>query len=113
MKATRPVTKPPPAVARTAPGTAREVLPACPSKFSRHDFTPHQRFAPLAPRQPLRADYRGPGAMLREWAESRDASGPAKVPDHSTMQEAAERLLVRGGSTPSCRRPSARRGAAA
>jgi hypothetical protein len=36
--------------------------------------------------------------MLREWAELRDVLGLTKVPDHSTMQKAAERLLVKGGS---------------
>jgi hypothetical protein len=113
MKTTRPMTKSPLAVARTALDTAREALPAYSSKFSRHDYTQHQHFALLALREFLRTDYRGLEAMLREWAESRAALGLTKVPDHSTMQKAAERLLGKGGSTPSWRRPSARRGHAA
>jgi hypothetical protein len=113
MKTTRPMSKSPLAVARTALGTAREALPAYSSKYSRHDYTQHQHFALLALRELLRTDYRGLEAMLRDWAELRDALGLSKVPDHSTMQKAAERLLEKGGSMPSCRRPSARRGNAA
>jgi hypothetical protein len=101
------------AVARTALGTAREALPAYSSKFSRHDFTQHQHFAPLALREFLKVDYRGLEQILREWAELRDALGLKKVPDHSTMQKSAERLLVKGGATPSSARPSPRRGHAA
>ena len=107
------MTKSPLAVARTALDTARVALPAYSSKYSRHDFTQHQHFALLALRGFLKVDYRGLEEILREWAELRDALGLAKVPDHSTMQKAAERLLVKGGSMPSWRRPSARRGTAA
>lgn len=107
------MTKSPLAVARTALDAAGETLPASSSKFSRHDYTQHQHFALLALREFLRTDYRGLEAMLREWAELRDTLGLTKVPDHSTMQEAAERLLVKGGAMPSWRRRSARRGTAA
>jgi hypothetical protein len=113
MKTTRPMTKSPLAVARAALETARGALPAYSSKYSRHDFTQHQHFALLTLREFLKVDYRGLEQMLREWAELRDALGLAKVPDHSTMQKAAERLLVKRGSMPSWRRPSARRGTAA
>ena len=37
----------------------------------------------------------------------------AKVPDHSTIQKAAERLLEKGGSMTSCGGPCAARGHAA
>ncbi len=107
------MTKSPLAVARTALDTAREALPAYSSKYSRHDFTQHQHFALLALREFLKVDYRGLEQILREWAELRDALGLAKVPDHSTIQKAAERLLEKGGSMPSSGRPSARRGIAA
>jgi hypothetical protein len=107
------MTKSPLAVARTAMDTAREALPAYSSKYSRHDFTQHQHFALLALRESLKVDYRGLEQILSEWAELRDALGLAKVPDHSTIQKAAERLLVKRGSMPSWRRPSARRGTAA
>ena len=107
------MTKSPLAVARTALDTARDALPTYSSKYSRHDFTQHQHFALLALREFLKADYRGLEEILREWAELRDALGLEKVPDHSTMQKAAERLLSKGGSMPSWRGPSARRGTAA
>jgi hypothetical protein len=107
------MTKSPLALARTALATAQAALPAYSSKFSRKDFTQHQHFALLALREFLRTDYRGLEAMLGDWAELRDALGLEKVPDHSTMQKAAERLLVKGGSMPSSARPSPRRGHAA
>src|SRR5262249_51209059 len=113
MATERPMTESPLASARTALAAAREALPAYSSKFSRKDFTQHQHFALLALREFLRTDYRGLEAMLGDWAESRDALGLTKVPDHSTMQKAAERLLVKGGSMPSSARPSPRRGTAA
>src|SRR5262245_2467737 len=113
MKTTRPMTKSPLTVARTALDTAREALPAYSSKFSRHDFTQHQHFALLALREFLKLDYRGLEQILREWAELRDALGLAKVPDHPTIQKAAERLLEQRGSMPSWGGPSAPRGAAA
>ena len=113
MKTTRPMTKSPLAVARTALDTAREALPAYSSKYSRHDYTQHQHFALLALREFLKTDYRGLEELLRDWAELRDTLGLTKVPDHSTIQKAAERLLEKRGSMPSWRRPSARRGTAA
>jgi hypothetical protein len=99
------MTKSPLALARTALAVASEALPAYSSKFSRKDFTQHQHFALLALREFLRTDYRGLEAMLRDWGDLRDALGLRKVPDHSTMQKAAERLLVKGGSMPSSTRP--------
>jgi hypothetical protein len=107
------MTKSPPAVARTALDTAREALPAYSSKYSRHDYTQHQHFALLALREFLKTDDRGLEQILREWTELRGVLGLAKVPDHSTMQKAAERLLVKGASMPSCPGPSAPRGRAA
>ena len=107
------MTKSPLAVARTALDVAREAVPAYSSKFSRHDFTQHQHFALLALREFLKTDYRGLEQILKDWAELRDTLGLTKVPDHSTIQKAAERLLEKGGSMPSWRRPSARRGHAA
>jgi hypothetical protein len=83
------------------------------SKFSRHDFTQHQLLALLALREFLKVDYRGLEAILRDWAELRDTLGLTKVPDHSTIQKAAARLLEKRGSMPSSGRPSPRRGRAA
>jgi hypothetical protein len=107
------MTKSPLALARMALSVARESLPAYSSKFSRKDFTQHQHFALLTLREFLKLDYRGLEQILKEWAELRAALGLKKVPDHSTLQKAAERLLEKGGSTPSCKGPSAVRGHAA
>ena len=102
MKTTRPMTKSPLALARMALSVARESSPAYSSKFSRKDFTQHQHFALLALREFLKTDYRGLEQMLKDWAELRQTLGLEKVPDHSTIQEAAERLLETGGPPTSC-----------
>lgn len=113
MKTTRPMTKSPLALARTALATAKIALLPYSSKFSRRDYTQHQLFALLSLREFLKVDYRGLEQILREWAELRDALGLKKVPDHSTLQKAAARLLEKRGSMPSSGRPSPRRGRAA
>jgi hypothetical protein len=113
MKTTRPMTKSPVALARTALATAKLALLPYSSKFSRHDYTQHQLFALLTFREFLKTDYRGLEEILRDWAELRDALGLKKVPDHSTLQKAARRLLEKKGSMPSSDRPSPRRGRAA
>jgi hypothetical protein len=113
MKTTRPMTKSPLALARTALATAQIALRPYSSKFSRRDYTQHQLFALLALREFLKVDYRGLEEILRDWAELRGALGLKKVPDHSTLQKAAQRLLVKGGSMPASGRPSRRRGRAA
>jgi hypothetical protein len=113
MKTTRPMTKSPLALARTALATAKIALLPYSSKFSRHDYTRHQLFALLSLREFLKVDYRGLEQIRREWAELRDALGLKKVPDHSTLQKAAARLLVKRGPMPSSGRPSPRRGRAA
>jgi Transposase domain (DUF772) len=101
------------ALARMALSIAQEALPAYSSKFSRRDFTQHQLFALLALREFLKVDYRGLEVVLREWAELREVLGLRKVPDHSTIQKAARRLLEKGGPRPSCTGPSPARGRAA
>ena len=70
------------------------------------DYTQHQLFALLALREFLKIDYRGLEQILREWADLRDALGLTEVPDHSTIQKAAERLLEKRGPMPSSARPS-------
>lgn len=113
MKTSRPMTKSPLKLARMALSVARESIPAYSSKFSRKDFTQHQHLALVALREFLKVDYRGLEQILREWAELRGVLGLTKVPDHSTIQKAAERLLERGGPTPSCGGSCAARGHAA
>src|SRR5918997_810011 len=105
MKTSRPMTKSPLAVARMALSVARESIPAYSSRFSPRRYTQHQLFALMALREFLKLDYRGLEQVLKEWAELRDVLGLTKVPDHSTIQRAAGRLLEKGGPTPSCGGP--------
>lgn len=86
------------AVARQALDAARAVLPAYSSKFSKRTYTQHQLVAALAVRQFLRTDYRGIEQHLRDWSDLRAALGLGDhVPDHSTLQRAADRLLEKKG----------------
>lgn len=94
MNTTRPTTKSALAVARHAVAAAKAALPTYASKFSRRTDTPHQLFAALAVHQFLHTDHRGIEQHLRDWAELRTAVGLGdRVPEHSTLQKAAERLL--------------------
>lgn len=94
------------AVARQAVAAAQAVLPAYASKFAKKVYTQHSLFAALAVRQFLRTDYRGIEQHLRDWAELRTAVGLGdRVPDHSTLQKAAERLLEKKGPMPCSTRP--------
>jgi hypothetical protein len=108
MKPKRLMTKSPLRLAESALATARQALPPYSSKFSRRDFTQHQLFALLSLREFLKQDYRGLEQLLREWSDLRRALGLVKVPDHSTLQKAAQRLLEKRGSMPSSAGPSAR-----
>ena len=51
-------------VAREALAVGRAALPAYASRFSRHDYTQPQLFAPLVLKQFLRTDYRGLVALV-------------------------------------------------
>lgn len=107
MTTTRPMTKSALAVARQALVAARAAVPAYASKFSKRTYTQHQLIATLAVRQFLRTDYRGVEQHLRDWSELRAALGLGDhIPDHSTLQKAANRLLEKKGSVPSSPRPS-------
>ena len=100
------MTKSPRAVAREALRLAREAMPAYSSKYSRKDFTQHQLFAALALKVFLKTDYRGVVAFLRDFAELRGELGLTKVPDHSTLCYAEQRLLKKGtSSSSSCAPP--------
>ena len=95
------------AVARQALEAARAVLPAYASKFSKKTFTQHQLVAALAVRQFLKTDYRGMEQHLRDWSDLRATLGLDRtVPDHSTLQKAADRLLEKKGSMPCSAPPS-------
>ena len=89
------------AVARQALGAARAALPAYASKFSKRTYTQHQLVAALAVRQFLGTDYRGLEQHLRDWSDLRAELGLGeRVPDHSTLQKAADRLLKKKRPTP-------------
>src|SRR5882757_8361815 len=110
MKSEYPMSKSPRAVAREALALAREALPAYSSKYSRKDFTQHQLFAALALKTFLKTDYRGVVAYLHDFTELRDELGLNKVPDHSTLCYAEQRLLKRGtSSSSSCAPPRPQR----
>src|SRR5215831_3959225 len=106
MQTKRLMTRSPLRLAETALATARQVLPPYSSKFSRKDFTQHQLFALLVLREFLKQDYRGLEQLLRDWSDLRQALRLAKVPDHSTLQKAAQRLLEKKGSRPCSVTPS-------
>jgi hypothetical protein len=99
-KTTRCMTQSPLALVRAAVAVAAEALPVYSSKFSKHDFTQHQLFALLTLRAFLKTDYRGLEALLRDWSDLRQALALKKVPDHSTLQKAEQRLLEKKGSRP-------------
>lgn len=100
------MTKSPLRLARQALAAARTALPAYSSKFSRKTYTQHQLFALLALRAFLKTDYRGLEEYLRDWSDLRRELGLRAVPDHSTLQKAADRLLKKNGPTPSSPPPS-------
>ena len=107
------MTKSPLRLAESALATAQQALPPYSSKFSRKDFTQHQLFALLVLREFLKQDYRGLEQLLRDWSDLRQALGLTKVPDHSTLQKAAARLLEKKGPPPSSTPPSPARARAA
>jgi hypothetical protein len=99
------MTRSPRAVAREALRLAQETLPAYSSKFSRQDFTQHQRFALLALKTFFKTDYRGVIALLEDFAELRTDLGLDKIPHYSTLCYAEQRLLKKGSSCCSSSRP--------
>src|SRR5438477_5583898 len=102
MKPITPMTKSPRAVAQEALRLARESLPPYSAVRSRKDFTQHQLFAVLAVKTFLKTDYRGVVAFLDDFAELRTDLGLKKVPDHSTLCYAEQRLLKGGSTSSSC-----------
>ena len=95
------------AVARQALATARTALPEYASKFAKRTYTQPQLFAILAVRQFLKTDYRGVEQHLRDWSDLRAELGLGeRVPDHSTLQKAADRLLKKKRPMPCWASPS-------
>jgi hypothetical protein len=95
---TRPMTKSLRKVAREAYALAHEALPPYTCPTSRQDYTQAQLFAALAVKTFLRTDYRGTVAILDDFAELRRDLGLTKVPDHTTLWYAQQRLLKKGAS---------------
>lgn len=94
---TRPITKSPLRLAKQALGVAQDALPEYSSRFSKKTCTQHQLFALLAVREFLKTDYCGLEQCSKDWSDLRDALGLSRVPDHSTLQKASQRLLEKRG----------------
>jgi hypothetical protein len=107
------MTKSPLKLAKQALAVAKDALPAYSSPFSKKTYTQHQLFALLAVREFLKTDYRGLEQYLNDWSDLRNALGLSRVPDHSTLQKASQRLLEKKGSTLSSTPPSPERERAA
>ena len=68
-------------------------LPDYAHKFSPKTYTQPQLFACLVLKEFLRRDYRGIEELLKDTPELAGVVELKQVPDHSTLQKAAERLL--------------------
>jgi hypothetical protein len=108
-KSMRVSTRSPVALARKALEVAADAVPAYSCKYSRKDFTQHQLLAVLALEQFLNTDDRGVIALLADWSDLREALGlrPDKLPHHTTLFRARERLAKKGASSACCARSSA------
>ena len=87
------MTRSPVELARRAVQAAAEALPPYSGRFSRRDFTQHQLVAILVVMTFLKTDPRGITAMLAEWSDLRRGLGLSKVPHHTTLYKAQQRLL--------------------
>jgi len=104
----RASTRSPVALARKALEVAADAVPAYSCKYSRKDFTQHQLLAILALEQFFRTDDRGVVALLADWSDLREALGlHEKLPHHTTLFHARERLAKKGASSACCARSSA------
>jgi len=68
-------------------------LPDYAHKFSPKTYTQPQLFACLVLKEFLHRDYRGMEALLRDTPDLAAAIELTKIPDHTTLQKAAKRLL--------------------
>ena len=103
----RASTRSPVALARKALEVAADAVPAYSCKYSRKDFTQHQLLAILALEQFFRTDDRGVVALLADWSDLREALGLQKLPHHTTLFHARQRLAKKGASSACCARSSA------
>jgi hypothetical protein len=89
--------------ATTALTIGENALPPYSCPKSPKTYTQPQLFAILALKVFLKQHYRGIVAILKEWSELRNTLKLKKVPDHSAVWRAEQRLLKKGLSTPSLR----------
>lgn len=108
-KSMRASTRSPVALARKALGVAADAVPAYSGKYSRRDFTQHQLLAVLVLEQFLNTNDRGVVALLADWSDLREALGlrAGKLPHHTTLFRARQRLAKKGASSACCARSSA------
>lgn len=85
-------------LARVSLAVGQDALPAYSSKYSRRDYTLPQLFAILVPRKFLKTDYRGVVVLVAEWSKLRKVLKLTKVPDHSTLWYAEQKLMEKGVS---------------
>jgi hypothetical protein len=90
---TRPMSKSPLRIARTARRIAERALPRYSSTYSPRCFTQAPLFACRVLRQFFRTDYRGVVALLEDFPELRQALKLKRLPHYSTLCYAQHRLL--------------------
>jgi hypothetical protein len=98
MDTTRPMTRSPVALARKALDVAASAFPAYSARRSRKDFTQHQHFALLVLMTFLKTDHRGIVALVSDWSDIKRTLNLEKVPHHSTLFKAQQRLMKKGDS---------------
>jgi hypothetical protein len=92
----RVATRSPVALARKALQVTRQAVPAYSSKYSKKDFTQHQLLAILALEQFFKTDDRGIVELLHDLSDLRDTLELKKVPHHTTLFHARQRLAKKG-----------------
>ena len=73
--------------------TATDALPMYAHRFCPKKFTQHQLFACLVPKEFLKADYSGIVSILIDCPNLWAAIELEHVPQYTTLQKAADRLL--------------------
>jgi Transposase domain (DUF772) len=92
----RVATRSPVALARKALQVTRQAVPAYSSKYSKRDFTQHQLLTILVLQQFFKTDDRGIVVLLNELSDLRRTLELKKVPHHTTLFHARQRLAKKG-----------------
>ena len=92
----RVATRSPMALAKKALEVTRQAVPAYSSKYSKKDFTQHQLLAILALEQFFKTDDRGIVVLLDDLSDLRQALELKRVPHHTTLFHARQRLVKKG-----------------